>query len=172
MNTNKHEYFRIPDRLTKLDTVLQSWKGTPFRKGGAHKGNRGGVDCIRFAIAVLQETGHFPDELDIPAYAIKHGGQPLARFWLEWVTKRKCGIEIQPTFTFDNIKPGDVILFHGMDVGNHVGICGLETPKFWHCLINYSVRLQDLRNDPYSRHIWRVWRPVDFRECHHTGGLR
>jgi len=174
MKTNKHEYFRIPDRLTKLDSVLRSWDRTPFREHHAQKGERGGVDCIRLATSVLQECGFFPQDLDIPRYAIRNGGIPLARFWMEWVVNKKCGIEIQPTFTFDNIKPGDVVVFQGLRCGNHVGIFGLEAPKFWHSLIGYDVRVADVRSDPYCKGIWRIWRPVDFREEHFAlnGGTR
>ncbi len=39
--------------MPKLESIFQSWRGTPFRSGQQCKGY--GVDCVRFACAVMDE---------------------------------------------------------------------------------------------------------------------
>jgi hypothetical protein len=51
-----------------LQSVLDSWVGTPFRHHCAVKG--AGADCIHFVVAALVEAGRLPESLlaEIPSY--------------------------------------------------------------------------------------------------------
>lgn len=50
-------FFENPEAVIKLRKSVGAWKGTPFRQFSRAKGASGGVDCVGWCEALMQETG-------------------------------------------------------------------------------------------------------------------
>ncbi len=152
-------FFSNPQRIQTLLDVLQTWQGTPFMDHVGRKGT--GADCVRFVLGVLEECGQMPP-VDWPPYVIRHGGTPMRDFWKQWVQNHSAGVEVRfsKTNPTEVLQPGDVLVFAGLRVGNHVGIVS-KSPSFWHSLLDYGVREDSILESTYARTLTCVWRPVE-----------
>lgn len=127
--------------MNDLATILERWRGTPWRPGECCAGSGGGVDCVRFAVAVCDEriglTGakpipraaqdagehcsHIPDRI-IALILARYGGR----------MKAIKGVDVES---------GDMIglIRNGAKGVQHVLIAGSDRNAFWHSLMDHGV---------------------------------
>jgi len=102
--------------MTDIGIIAESWIGTPYRYGGAHK--QKGVDCVRFITSVFKEAG-----------ILRKGYQPPKqhRDWMfgKKIDKDYFKNELLKFCNIENItdrKEDDVISFFYDGVESHLGI--------------------------------------------------
>jgi cell wall-associated NlpC family hydrolase len=88
--------------------------GAPYKFGGQSKEE--GFDCVSFTKSYYEELGKdVPSFLDLyPIYDSK----PAKAKREMWKRFFKCTIEIQ----FNNVMPGDLVIFKSKDFGNYPGV--------------------------------------------------
>lgn len=131
--------------------AAQSWIGTPFYPHQAVKGV--GADCVHLALAIYQDAGIVPKDVELPKEYRMAGGdhldQSLVLKWLE-----TCGY-VEPD-SGPNI--GDVITLRVGRVDHHVGVVIGET-KFIQSIRNYGVIICDLRDSTWQKRLRTFWKP-------------
>lgn len=113
----------------RLEEILQSWHGTPWRDGMQTKG--AGVDCIRFVFAVLAELeGREPDEIPKFSHQISFH-QPEWAF-RKVIEMRRAYPEFQRVRRYDEIEPADVLVTKSAGGGpGHMLIAGGRRNTLW-----------------------------------------
>lgn len=132
--------FEDPGMVDALRRELASWQGTPFFPRTARKGV--GVDCIQFAIAVLQGVG-VVGPVEWPRYSVKGGGPEL----VELIRTRI--LDETPLREVDllPLMPGDVLLASSP---LHLAIVGAEG-EVWQALHPLGVQRGHLGEGALSR---------------------
>lgn len=145
-----------------LAAALRSWEGTPHVAGQRAPGRRGGVDCVNFVVAVLEEcelllhpaherpdVGPMPrPPQDLGVHTAPGPGADEPRGWSEvigWMLRRFRSRTIlsDPMALVAErragrlAQPGDVLVFAPSATAapervNHVGLCGDEPGSVWH----------------------------------------
>jgi cell wall-associated NlpC family hydrolase len=118
----------------RLDSVLRSWIGTPWRAGQCMKGAAGGVDCRYFVIGVMDElygiTAPLPARLPQDTSS---NNPPLAASSIREIVERYGGRFLKPD---EILEPGDGLIVR--EPGTHAEklqhgmICGLRN-EVWNC---------------------------------------
>lgn len=118
-----HYAFEDPLLVEALRRELASWDDTPFFPRTACKGV--GVDCIQFAIAVLQGVG-IVGPVQWPRYSVKGGGPEL----VEMIRARIAAETPLREVDLLPLMPGDVLL---AAAPLHLAIVGAEG-EIWQAL--------------------------------------
>lgn len=141
--------------FARLLAELESWRGTKFIPFVAKKGV--GVDCVRFAAAVLQNVGAI-EPFAWPAYVIEGGGQAMLEILLRH-TDQVQGLARTWTHGQDNgpIMRGDLLL---VSSGRHLHHFAIFTvyPVLWHCLRTDGVCQGNIEDPIVRDHLWAVYR--------------
>lgn len=156
MNT----YFGSPERVQALEASVASWIDTPFAAYSCVKG--AGVDCVRFAAAVMAECGVMR-EIVFPAYTIDGGLHRDRSQVLEWLNGRP-EFAVMPGAKLADCLPGDILVFASSRgaVEHHVGVyLGGRSAEFANAMIKYGVKVRTLRDGTWSRLLRVVYRPVE-----------
>lgn len=145
-------YFLSAKTQEQLFEELESWRGTKFAENQCVKG--AGVDCVRFAAAVLVRLGAI-NRFDWPRYALRGAGKLGEETILRTIRQNIPNlIECD-----DPVMPGDVVLLRNSGV-THVGLLGRH-PEVWHALVRKGVTDANLKDPVIARSI--AWR---FRAYH------
>lgn len=156
------EWHPLPDKgkQDRLGEIIQSWKGTPWLSRQCCKG--GGVDCINFVVAVLNEMrgrSYGPLETKNNAYHKANNGH-----WRETyrIIRESFG-DSAPLHLTDPLVvfPGDVLLIEsGRDTG-HVIIVGTRKNTLHHALSGQGVTMIGTGNlypvTGHWRDCWEHW---------------
>jgi cell wall-associated NlpC family hydrolase len=112
------DYFDDIERREKLLAILESWLGTPFRH---HSGVKGlGTDCIHFVGRVFEEMGLVRWKKDIiPDYPRDWHLHSTREMLKERVLKELKVVQVS---LGDELKDGDILLFHLGKAASHAGI--------------------------------------------------
>lgn len=125
----------------RLRSSLMRWKGTPYQAG--QQCAQGGVDCVRFVSAVLDEmTGKQTEIAKLPPDACFHKPE------LGYKAAAVIRSQYEPTVDVDTekepVQPGDVIITGPKHGGpGHAMIVGLQKGEVWHAT-NGSVHMTGL----------------------------
>jgi hypothetical protein len=138
--------------VARLGEELHSWAGTPFFPRMAERGV--GVDCVRFALAVLHGLG-VVGPVDWPRYAIRGGGEELCTL----IEQRLADISLQRVWRRGDAEvvamPGDLIF------ADHPIHFALRGPNLdvWQCWHRSGVTTAALSSEAASRvrSIWRAF---------------
>jgi hypothetical protein len=152
-------FFNSVERILQLETIAESWQGTPFMPNAAIKG--AGVSCQQLVGMIYIETGFLPSDFKLPEgpmdWSNAHTDSLIVAFMAtqpNFLTLN-CGLR-----TVDFI-PGDMI---GIKLGGCVQHCGIVINtggKFIHCLRDkQGVRFSNVRDASYMKRIENVWRPM------------
>lgn len=156
MNT----YFSTPDRVQALQASVLSWIDTPFAAHSCVKG--AGVDCVRFASAVMAECGVLR-QLEFPQYTIDGGLHRERSQVLEWLDARPEFAPVANAKMGDCLS-GDILAFASARgaVEHHVGVyLGGKSAEFANAMIKYGVKVRTLRDGTWIRLLRAVYRPVE-----------
>lgn len=147
-------YFSTESRIALLVAELLAWEGTPYV---AHMAKRGlGADCLRFAVAVLQDLG-VVGVVEWPRYSLRGGGPEVCEMLCERILASGVMCEV-----IDELPgmPGDLLVFTTGKAMHHVGI-RLDGPWFYHCLGGYGVIKASLGDSTFGSRLHRVYRPME-----------
>lgn len=156
-------YFRTTERVQALQACVLPWIDTPFAAHACVKG--AGVDCVRFASAVMAECGVLR-QLEFPAYTIDGGLHRERSQVLEWLDGRPEFAAL-PNAKPSDCLPGDILVFASARgaVEHHVGVyLGGRSAEFANAMIKYGVKFRTLRDGTWSRLLRAVYRPVEVLE--------
>jgi len=144
---------------THLQQSLERWRGTPWVAGQQLRGPRGGVDCVRFVVGVLDELFRLdlPNIPRLPQDMSLHdreGAMRVARA----IEERYPHTLIESVF---EIEPGDVIVLRtGAGAGpGHVLIAGSNPKQLWHASERVGVTTTSLAMFGPRFQVVRIWRP-------------
>ena len=149
-------YFSTLSRLLHLNTVAQSWVGTPFFPNGYVKGPAGGVSCQTLVCCIYEELGVVPLGMRVPAGPMDWGHASKESL-IEPMIEKLWGKFVEPVS--DSPMAGDLIGFWVGGCVHHVGICLGE--EFIHCLRGEGVKLNRIDDATYLIRLHRLWRPID-----------
>ena len=111
-------YFEIKENREKLEAILKSWEGTPYRHWSGVK--KGGCDCIHFVIKVIEELGFGPFKIEkYPCDWHIHNNKELL---LEGINRQLVIPGIAEKVDVDNPIDGDIILYKFGRVLSHSGL--------------------------------------------------
>lgn len=121
-----------PFTLAKIEHVLKSWQGTPYKPYHQEKGK--GVDCVRFVMGVLDELQGVPhgrlSGLELIPDQAMHDKEKASRL-VESVIRRYAPMRRRKIFR--ELVPGDVLICAQTGGGpGHAIICGALPYRFWH----------------------------------------
>ena len=116
-----------PRFVLLLEYVLESWRDTPYMAGQRCK--KGGVDCVRFVCAVLDEiTGTDHSVVTLPQDAALHARREAIR-----AMSRIRHLYSAATIRGLVVEPGDVIVMAPARGGpSHAAIVGPRLNTVWH----------------------------------------
>jgi cell wall-associated NlpC family hydrolase len=142
-----------------LQAVLESWAGTPWVAGQQLRGPHGGVDCVRFVVAVLDELHRMtrPAIRRLPQDASVHdrlgmmaAARAIRQRYPHAVIAAGAGA----------IEPGDVVVMQAGAAGGpgHVAIAGPGGAReLWHATSGAGVVCTSAAA---SANIVWIWRPL------------
>jgi hypothetical protein len=178
-------FFDDPAKQELGRAVASSWEFTPFAKFSKAKGRDGGIDCENYCEAWYFETGALPFLLDIPRSAQDYVQVAHNTRFLEFIRGRaedpRSAIVAQifrefPVVEKDFTTPpifGD--LFVGRNDSRlareqgqglwHLGIM-LGPRKLTNCNA-LGVRLGNIDDPTYRRHLFAHFRPLFIPSHHH-----
>jgi cell wall-associated NlpC family hydrolase len=159
-------YFNSIERILQLETIAESWKGTPFMPNAAIKG--AGVSCQKLIGQIYIEIGFLPADFKIPEgpmdWSNAHKDSLIAAFmdtlpnFIEVGRDARLGEASRRPVP---IAPGDMI---GIKLGGCIQHCGVvlnTNGKFIHCLRDrVGVQFNNIRDANYMKRIEKVWRPI------------
>lgn len=137
----KTPFYGTPERQAAFLAEAWSWLGTPFRENSAVKGPEGGVDCVRFAMAVHEACGAVAGaKIEVmPVEWIRgwHQHHPESRvldfFQQPSIRRRLKRVETDE----DQPMVGDIVALQVGQCVHHVGLwCG---PEVLHVAIPVGV---------------------------------
>lgn len=117
-------------RVNRLESVCESWAGTPYVKSQRLRGVA--VDCANFVVAVLDELYglNLPPTPSLPAGETHEKAEPAIRAIMSRFPHRRLSAG-------ESIEPGDVVFTRTGDHVGHVLICG---PRgLWHAIQGVGV---------------------------------
>lgn len=141
--------FEDPEMVSRFERELSAWAGTPFWPRMAQRGV--GVDCVRFAFAVLQNLDVI-GPIDWPRYPIRGGGREIIGIIEERVIA-DCGLECvwlrprpraHPTYA---ALPGDILVATDPI---HFALQGPDA-DLWHAQFPGGVQHGVCASDPRAR---------------------
>lgn len=178
-----------PYALTTLRVAIATWEGTPHVAGQRRPGRAstgGGVDCINFVVAVLEECYALlfegrglrdagpmprpPQDLGVHDPEGARWGEVIAwarrRFPVQVVLSDPLGC-VAPRRCQRDTRPGDVLVFSPSDTApagayNHVGVCGLEAGSVWHssAVNRVGVTRASLGDPTLCALVREIYRPL------------
>ena len=113
-----------------LQTVLDSWKGTPWIAGQRLRGV--GADCVNFWASVMDEL-HGQDPRPVPRVSQHlgyHSGPGAFSVMRSLVSRYPLAFIPLDT----PIEPGDTLIERRGDGPGHVLIAGANPIQLWHCI--------------------------------------
>jgi hypothetical protein len=122
-------------------TIVDSWKGTPFRH---HSGVKGiGVDCVHFIEGVLFEL-HYPPKIPFPGivdytidYMIDHDYSLMLQEFNKYLRLRRV--------LRSELQIGDLLAFKVKKTQSHAGFYYGST-QFIHAENEHGVKVSSLRD--------------------------
>lgn len=149
------DFFRTPERITKLLFHAQSWRGTPWCANSEAK--NAGVSCHNLPRALYIETGAF--KIDFPRVAgdpngTKHKKQSVMEPWLD------ARPELRRLSMTEPRRPGDLLglrIFHCVD---HLAVL-LSDNVFIHVLMHKNTDFDLITVPPWSQRLLAAWRPIE-----------
>jgi len=144
--------------VARLGGILRSWEDTPYSAGQQCKGPKGGVDCIRFGCAVLDELYRRP-ETDLPpraADASMHDREGAFSVMREIMRRYPDHVAV----TNGMVEPGDILVVGPTEGGpGHMMLVGHSRNTVWQASAS-KVHFTGLYL-PASATLFRVYRMVD-----------
>jgi hypothetical protein len=140
----------------RLGQILDSWKGTPYCAGARVKGKQGGVDCVRFVCAVLDE---FLERPQSPLESLPPDSAMHNREGAIGVVKRIVRL-YEPVQVIEDrtVRPGDVgVVGHPMGGPGHAMIAGVVRNTLWQSSAG-CVHFTGLGLVPVQQKVFRVYR--------------
>lgn len=148
-------YFNSVERLLKLQSVAESWRGTPFMPNAAIKG--AGVSCQKLVSEIFIETGALPKSFSVPDgpmnWSHAHKDSLIEKFM---ATQTEFFTE-----GFNVLAAGDMI---GIQIGGCVHHCGIilnGSGFFIHCLRPHGVLFNNAHDATYLGRIKKIWHPIE-----------
>lgn len=121
----------FPEIHDKLDRILAKWEGTPHSDGQQSPGLKGGVDCIRFVTAVLDELedSSFREIKTLGPYTAIHSVPVATRVMLEILRAYSPLGRVSDGV----VQPGDVVVVGPENSApGHVMVVGPRPGELWH----------------------------------------
>lgn len=144
--------------VKRLEKVLVSWEETPYVPGQQRKGRDGGVDCIRFGCAVLDELYRRP-LTDLPPRApdaSMHDRAGSFSVMRQIIRRYPDHIAVED----GSVEPGDVLVVGPNSGGpGHMMIVGHQRNTCWQASAG-RVHFTGL-SLPASATLFRTFRMVD-----------
>lgn len=144
--------------VKRLERILVSWEETPYAPGQQQKGRKGGVDCIRFGCAVLDELYRRP-LTDLPPRApdaSMHDAEGAFSVMREILRRYPDHVDILD----GNIEPGDILVVGPRSGGpGHMMIVGHQPGTVWQASAD-RVHFTGLYL-PSTATLFRIYRMVD-----------
>lgn len=154
--------FGLVQKITdRLESVLQSWRGTPYSLGQQCKGVA--VDCVRFVCAVLDEMYQQPYQtIDrLPDDIAFHSRERA-------IDAFRMIMRLYPDHTSvktDEVEPGDVLICGSKSGGpGHAMIAGTRQSILWHSNSHEVVQTGLAFPQAGMYHLHRVLRANDKRK--------
>lgn len=153
-------HFASPASVALLQQRFAAWEGTPFRAHACVPG--AGVDCLRMAIAIMQECG-VPLQVALPDYGLSDGAArgeegPVMKnlrdnplFRLVW---ERAGAACEPVFL-----PGDLLCFNIGRSVHHLGIVA-DARRFFHSIRDHGAIYSMLEDTTYRTRLAAVFTPL------------
>lgn len=161
-------FYATLERQASLVEAAMGWRDTPFRLYNQTPGPYGGVDCILLLEGTNVATGCIEpiDKSALPRYPkdwSQHHGEELLEQWLDLlgILARSERIE-----NFDDLMPGDVIVWRPGRVNYHVGQV-LDQHFVMHILDSGTVRFDRLRHVALMEWFSYALRPLE-TEAHRS----
>ena len=150
------DWFSTVERVLKLETVAESWRGTPFMPNAAVKGS--GVSCQKLVTAIYKECGHLP-----PEFECEEGPMCWSRAQKESLIEKFMAKQTRFFAAWDmpSAKPhaGDMLGFKLDGCVHHCGVM-LSGGKFIHCWMRNGVMISQIHDAAYWTRLARIWRPI------------
>ena len=143
---------------SRIDEVCRSWEHTPYMPGQQGRGERGGVDCVRFVCAVLDELYgvHHDVPRDIQDRSL-HDPDGAARV----VTMIREYYPDHRDLSCEDrcVEPGDIIIT-GQALGGpgHAILVGAQANTMWQAM-RRAVRMGGLSLISHYQQIFTIVRP-------------
>jgi hypothetical protein len=148
----------LPETLSRLGSLLQEWKGTPYMPGVC--GKQQGVDCARWCCSVLAEM----EGLDISMRAVPQDAA-FHHPSTSWQAVRQMQDLFRPVelVTEGIIRPGYLLLEGPIRGGPaHAMLVGPEPGLLWHSTKGAKVNSTPALL-PEGHHVKRIYRTEDRR---------
>lgn len=150
----------LAEESVRLEETLERWKDSPYAPGQCVPGPEGGVDCVRWTVAIAAdfrgvEMPPLPDEAQDTAM---HDPEKA------WEIKRTIRRRIEPVVDVESqmVQPGDFIVSGPVYGGpGHTQFVGFEENTLWHaisprvCFTGWSMPSQ-----------YRLYRILRLKELH------
>jgi len=151
--------FEGSDVVTRrIEEVCYSWEHTPYMPGQQMRGSKGGVDCVRFVCAVLDElngvTHDIPREVQDRSLHDPEGAKKVVKMV-------RCFYPDHATLPEGErqVEPGDVIITGHAEGGpGHAILVGASENTLWQAFRN-AVRMGGIGLISYYQQINVIFRP-------------
>jgi hypothetical protein len=156
-------YYSTPERQAAFVAEARSWLGTPFRENCCTKGAGGGVDCVRFALAVHVACGAC-DSFEVETLPVE-----FVRNWHVHHTESRVfdffhqpGVRARLRRIDEDDQPiiGDMVAVKIDQCVHHLGLfCG---PEVLHVGIHGGVMAHSIHHPDLKKHIvayYRIFEP-------------
>ena len=158
------EYAMRPHRrramLDALGAAVKEWRGTPYAAGCCSPGPGGGVDCVRFVDAVLQQL-HQTVLPPLPRFAQDaafHNPRTVA----DMIGILEARYPRYRRRRWTGVLPSDIVLVAYERWENHIGIAGVNPLQIWHAT-SVGVACTSLDAIKSTGRVQRVYGSEDWR---------
>ncbi|MDR2673913.1 MAG: hypothetical protein LBC18_03360 [Opitutaceae bacterium] len=154
-----HPFFHDPARCQLLAAEAALWQGTRFFKGSCARGH--GVDCVRYAHALLRVCGAVPVAFDFPAYDLDHGRHShTPQLLITLLTHPALVGRFALTPPAAPRLPGDLYGLRSGRADHHLAI-HLPDGNVTHALEHHGVVIHPASDENFQRRILYILRPVE-----------
>lgn len=151
--------FEGSDKVTKkIDKVCESWNHTPYIAGQQMRGSKGGVDCVRFVCAVLDECygvdHQIPREVQDRSLHDPEGAAKVVAMIRSFYPDHRDLI-----YGDREVEPGDIIVTgHSQGGPGHAILVGARKNTLWQAM-RQCVRMGGLGLLQHYQQIFVIIRP-------------
>lgn len=140
-----------------LESIAETWLGTPWCANSAVKGGRGGVSCHHLPRAILVEAGWLPATFPVIAGDPNSTRRDVSVI-ATWLDGRAEFVHLEAP-AIAALQPGDVVGLRIRRVVDHLGLC-LGGGRFIHVLAHKATLIDRITDPTWSSRLLAVWRPI------------
>lgn len=160
---NRVPFYLSAERQAAFVSEARSWIGTPFRENCSIKGPAGGIDCVRFALAVHVACGAVqPVDIEVlPVEFVRswHVHQTRSRV-LDFFHQPEVRKRIRRLDEDETPMIGDMVALRQENCVHHLALfCG---PEVLHVSVNGGVLSHSSRNPEMKKLVaafYRIFEP-------------